>query len=106
MPLPCASKRALRRSPGTPREQLARLSLTPGRGSKLQAIPWIRNQASLSSQREGPRRSLPGQLRRSTWDVHHIIYYSMDCAKHCPYRVLAECSQPPWEGQWGRVVLS
>lgn len=62
MPLPCASKRALRRSPGTPREQLARLSLTPGRGSKLQAIPWIRNQASLSSQREGPRRSLPGQL--------------------------------------------
>lgn len=33
MPLPCAFKGVLRRSPGTPREQLAELSLTLGGGA-------------------------------------------------------------------------
>lgn len=98
-PSPVPAREQMRRSPGTPRAQLAELSLTLG---ELQAIPRTRNQASLSSQRGkdcgGACGGAAGTAEPSTWGVHNIITLPALCQALYIYRVLPKAPSHPGRG--------
>lgn len=103
---PLCLQESAEKKPGDSQGAAGPAELNPGAGEQAAGNPVDPEPGQPLIPAGGTAEEPAGTAERSTWDVHHIIYYSMDCAKHCPYRVLAECSQPPWEGQWGRVVLS
>lgn len=97
-PSPVPAREQMRRSPGTPRAQLAELSLTLG---ELQAIPRTRNQASLSSQRGkdcgGACGGAAGTAEPSTW-ASTTLSRCQHRAKRSTYRVLPKAPGHPGRG--------